>query len=269
MYRLLAIDLDGTLLTPRPQKHITARTRYALQRAFEAGIRIVIATGQNWPVLKDICGSLPIEGLHIVENGAMIVDIKTGEIFAKKLLPPEFILPALAELKQAGFHRAYHTLDQVYADANAPRIRQWYRPPVPAVIEVEDVASLYPKDCIKVVGIGDTSLLRLKRQYLIDRFARTLYVTQSSFDLLEFLHPAVSKAQGLRTIIAELGIQPEEIVAFGDSHNDIEMLRLAGLGVAMGNAEEEVKQAANYVTRSNAEDGVAAVIEKLLSLEPG
>ena len=89
-------------------------------------------------------------------------------------------------------------------------------------------------------------------------------VTQSSFDLLEFLHPEVSKAHGLAMIARDLGIKPEEIIAIGDSHNDIGMLQFAGLGVAMGNADEEVKQVARYVTRSNAEDGVAFVLEELV-----
>ena len=78
------------------------------------------------------------------------------------------------------------------------------------------------------------------------------------------MHPEVSKGNALRIIATDLHIDPEEIVAFGDNHNDIGMLQVAGLGVAMGNAHEEVKAAADYVTLSNAEDGVAVVIEDLL-----
>ena len=89
-------------------------------------------------------------------------------------------------------------------------------------------------------------------------------MTQSSFDLLEFLHPQVSKVNALKAIATDLGIAPEEIVAIGDNHNDIGMIRFAGLGVAMGNAHEEVKSAADYGTLSNSDEGVAAVIEKLM-----
>ena len=135
---------------------------------------------------------------------------------------------------------------------------------MPPVVEVEDVASLYPQSCIKVAGIGEESTLREKRIELERIFAGKLYVTQSSFDLVEFLHPEVSKVNALKTIAADLGIAPEEIVAIGDNHNDIGMIRFAGLGVAMGNAHDEVKASADYVTSSNTEEGVAAVIEKLL-----
>jgi Cof subfamily protein (haloacid dehalogenase superfamily) len=264
MYRLLAIDLDGTLLTPRPERIITARTRRALQRASEAGIHIVIATGQSLPVLQQICGDLPTTGPQIIENGAVIADIQTGQIYRETLLPAEYILPVLTSLKQAGFHRVYHTLLRVFADNGTPRIRQWYTPPVHPVIELEDVASMYPRSCLKVVGVADEGMLRAKRQDLMDAFQGKLYVTQSAFDLLEFLHVDVSKEYGLREIAQGLGIRPEEVIAIGDGHNDIGMLQFAGLGVAMGNAHAEVKRAANYVTLSNYEEGVAAVIEDIV-----
>ncbi len=262
MYRLLAIDLDGTLLTP--QKIITPRTYQALRQAISAGVTIVIATGQTLSVLQNVCADLPLSAPQIIENGAIIADIHSGDILHERLIPPEHILPVLDELRNFGLYRAYHTLHRVYVDRNTPRARNWYRPPVLPAVEVEDVASLYPLSCIKVVGIGEANTLREKRRELERIFAEQLYVTQSSFDILEFLHPEVSKGNALRIIAADLNIMPEEIVAFGDNHNDIGMLRLAGLGVAMGNAHEEVKAAADYVTRSNAEDGVAVVIEEMI-----
>jgi Cof subfamily protein (haloacid dehalogenase superfamily) len=264
MYRLLAIDLDGTLLTPMPHKHITPRAHDALCRAAGAGIAIVIATGQTLQVLRAVCADLPLTAPQIIENGALVVDIESGMALHEKLIPTEHILPTLDTLRAFGLFRAYHTHERVYVDYNTPRARNWYRPPVPPVIEIEDVASLYPQTCIKVAGIGEESTLREKRRELERIFAGTLYVTQSSFDLLEFLHPQVSKVNALKAIATDLGIAPEEIVAIGDNHNDIGMIRFAGLGVAMGNAHEEVKAAADYVTLSNSQEGVAAVIEKLM-----
>jgi Cof subfamily protein (haloacid dehalogenase superfamily) len=264
MYRLLAIDLDGTLLTPPPHKHITPRTYSALRNAADAGMIIVIATGQTLSVLQHVCAELPLEAPQIIENGAVIADVHSGTIFHERLMPPDLILPALAALRRLSLHRAYHTLHRVYVDNDTPRARNWYRPPVPPVIEVDDVANLYPLSCIKVAGIGEESTLREKRRELERIFDGKLHVTQSSFDIVELLHPEVSKGNALSMIAADLAIKPEEIVAFGDNHNDIGMLRMAGLGVAMGNAHEEVKAAADYVTLSNAQDGVAVVIEELI-----
>ena len=264
MYRLLAIDLDGTLLTPPPHKHISPRTYKALRQAADAGMIIVIATGQTLSVLQYVCDELPLSAPQIIENGAIIADIRSGTILHELLIPPDLILPALAALRTFGLHRAYHTLHRVYVDKNTPRARNWYRLPVPPVIEVEDVANLYPLSCIKVAGIGEENTLREKRRELERNFDGKLYVAQSSFDIIELLHPEVSKGNALRVIAKDLQIKPEEIVAFGDNHNDIGMLQFAGLGVAMGNAHEEVKVAADYVTLSNAEDGVAVVIEDLV-----
>ena len=264
MYRLLAIDLDGTLLTPPPHKHISPRTYKALRQAVDAGMVIVIATGQTLSVLQNVCAELPLSAPQIIENGAIIADIRSGSIFHEQLIPPDLILPALTALRTLGLHRAYHTLHRVYVDKDTPRARNWYRPPVPPVIEVEDVASLYPLSCIKVAGIGEESSLREKRRELERIFDGELYVAQSSFDIIELLHPEVSKGNALSMIATDLAIKPEEIVAFGDNHNDIGMLQFAGLGVAMGNAHEEVKVAADYVTLSNAADGVAVVIEELV-----
>jgi Cof subfamily protein (haloacid dehalogenase superfamily) len=264
MYRLLAIDLDGTLLTPPPHKHITLRTYTALRQAVDAGMIIVIATGQTLSVLQNVCAKLPLNAPQIIENGAIIADIHSSAISHEQLIPPELILPALSALHTLGLFRAYHTLNQVYVDKDTPRARNWYRPPVPPVIEIEDAASLYPLSCIKVAGIGEEGTLRKKRRELEHIFDGKLYIAQSSFDIVELLHPHVSKGNALSVIAKDLHIKPEEIVAFGDNHNDIGMLQLAGLGVAMGNAHEEVKVAADYVTLSNAEDGVAVVIEDLV-----
>ena len=232
MYRLLAIDLDGTLLTP--QKLITPRTRDLLCQVSETGIAIVIATGQTSQVLRHECGELPLTAPQIIENGAIVVDIRSGTILHEKLIPEEQILPTLDILRSFDLHRAYHTYERVYVDKNTPRAKNWYRPPVPPAIEVEDVASLYPQKCIKVAGIGDVETLRDKRQELERIFAGQLYVTQSSFDIIEFLHPEVSKGNALKAIVADLGIAPQEVVAIGDNHNDIGMIRFAGLGVAIG-----------------------------------
>src|SRR5215469_8664621 len=220
MYRLLAIDLDGTIRASLPHKHITPRTYTALYKAAAAGMVIVIATGQTLSVLQNVCAELPLHAPQIIENGAIIADIHTGVIFHEQLIPPDLILPALAALRDLGLYRAYHTLHRVYVDKDTPRARNWYRPPVPPVIEVEDVAKLYPLSCIKVAGIGAENTLREKRRELERTFDGKLYVAQSSFDIIELLHPDVSKGNALSVIAKDLHIKPEEIVAFGDNHND-------------------------------------------------
>jgi Cof subfamily protein (haloacid dehalogenase superfamily) len=260
MYRLLAIDLDGTLLTP--QKTITPRTYEAIRQAVAAGMTLVIATGQTLDVLRTVCADLPLKVPQIIYNGAVIADIQSGTVLYERLVPTEYILSTLELMHSNGLHRAYHTHKRVYVDEGTPNARNWYRAPVPPAIEVSGVESLYPQPCIKLVGVGDAITLREKREALEQRLAGQLYVTQASRDLLEFLHPEVSKANALITVARILGISPEEVVAIGDNHNDIGMLQFAGLGIAMGNAHDEVKAAANHVTTHNSENGVALALEE-------
>jgi Cof subfamily protein (haloacid dehalogenase superfamily) len=264
MYRLIAIDLDGTLLTPAPHKQITPRTRRALQAVAATGAYITITTGQSLEVLRAAAAGLPLTGPQIIENGAMIVDPGSGSVLHERLIPPALILPVLAKTRALGLYRAYHTPGGVYVDRHTPRARQWYRPPVPPVIEVDDVATLYPRTCIKLAAVGEQSALPELRRQLQAEFGEALHVTQSAYDLLEFLHPEASKGQALRLVAALLHVSPAEIVAIGDNYNDLEMLRFAGLGVAMGNAPAEVQAAADYVTLDNASDGVAVVLESIV-----
>jgi Cof subfamily protein (haloacid dehalogenase superfamily) len=262
MYRLIAIDLDGTLLTP--QRTISTRTRHALEQAIASGITIIIATGQTRAEMRAICQGIPLRGPQIVYNGAMITDFETGAIIDEQLVPIEAIPAALSILRDLKFYRSYHTYEDVYADQDTPNVRNWYHPPVAPVIEIADVASLYPQPCIKISAIGAAISLREKRAQLEKHFAGQLYVTQSSHDVLDLLHPQISKGHALRTLADKMSISPTEVVAIGDNHNDIGMLRFAGLGIAMGNAHDEVKANANTVTLSNGEDGVAVVIERIL-----
>src|SRR5258708_30554779 len=164
MYRLLAIDLDGTLLTP--QKEITPHTHDILCQVAQAGIVLVIATGQTSQVLRAVCADLPLTAPQIIENGALVVDLVRDTILHEQLIPDEYILPALAALRSSGLDRVYHTHERVYADKDTPRVRTWYRPPVPPVIEVEGVASTYPQRCLKLAGIGVADTMRVKRRAL-------------------------------------------------------------------------------------------------------
>ncbi|GCF11921.1 HAD-IIB family hydrolase [Dictyobacter arantiisoli] len=164
---------------------------------------------------------------------------------------------------QLDLQLCYYTEQQLYIEADLYSHRHWYLAHA-QVKQIDDIGSLCSLPCIKLGAYGDGETLREKRQLLEQRFMGQLYVTQTAHEWLEFLHPEVSKANALRTIAQLLNIPSAEIMAIGDNHNDIEMLRLAGLGVAMGNAHAEIKSVADYVTLSNDEDGAALAIEKFV-----
>src|SRR5258708_9075411 len=148
MYRLLAIDLDGTLLTP--QKEITPHTHHLLCQIAQAGIAIVIATGQTSQVLRAVCADLPLTAPQIIENGALVIDLVRNAILHEQLIPDEYILPALVALRSFGLYRVYHTHERVYPDKDTPRVPTWSHPPVPPVIKVENHANISPHSSINV-----------------------------------------------------------------------------------------------------------------------
>lgn len=260
-YRLLAIDLDGTLLTHH--KRVTPRTRRALHDAAERGCGIVIATGRGFNVLRRYCDGIPLSAPQITYNGAVIHDPASGRDLAQYLVPPEWVRPVLDFLVEAAAWTAMFTPAALYMDRRMPDPAHWMPAPLPPPHLLDDVREVAEQPCIKVVGSGTALAIRQLRPHAVERFGHALYVTQTAAHLLEFLHPEVCKGAALRRIAHLLEIPRDEIIACGDSHNDLEMLEFAGTGVAMGNATAELKAVADMITASNEEDGVAVALEQL------
>jgi Cof subfamily protein (haloacid dehalogenase superfamily) len=264
MYRLLAIDLDGTLLPP--DHIITQRTHTILQRAARAEIRIVIATGRVPTIFRSLLGQLPLNAPQITSNGAAIIDLQTNCVMHEQFVPAAAVLPAIEALRSLDLQICYYTSKHLYMEKPFYATYESNYLANIAAIEIDDITSIAQQPCLKLGAFGDVSSIRAKRLQLERLFKGQLYVTQTSPRWLEILHPDVSKANALKIIVQSFKIKPEEVLAIGDNHNDIEMLRFAGLGIAMGNAHDEVKSVADYVTLKNTEDGVAVALEKFLSL---
>jgi Cof subfamily protein (haloacid dehalogenase superfamily) len=267
MYRLLALDLDGTLLTS--SNRVTPYTLAVLHRAVDTGIKLVVATGRVTYMFRSLVTDVPINAPQITCNGAIIYDIRDNSIIQQLLLPEEIIISLLKTLRELGLYCCYYSDQRLYIDAalaiqshHSPSPQQ-RRTNVPISIS-KDVAEYASLPCIKIAAYGDEYTLQQKRLVIKDRLGGQVYITQTAENCLEFLHPHVSKANALRTILNNYGIAAEDVIAFGDNPNDVEMLQLAGVGVAVANAHQEVKEAANYITQSNDQDGVALAIERFL-----
>lgn len=261
MYRLLAIDLDGTLLTP--QHTLSPYTISVLQKAVDAGMFLVVATGRVPYIFHEIGKQLPLNAPQITSNGSTIIDVHTGDILHEQFIPVDLVLPAMQAVHSLGMQLCCYTDTILYAEKSLYDLGNWYLAGVP-VTTTEDITRLSTTPCIKLGTYGDAAMIREKRQELERMFAGKLYVTQTAQEWLEILHPEVSKANALQIVMRLLDVKPEEVIAFGDNHNDLDMLRVAGLGIAMGNAHDEVKAVADYITTTNAEDGVALAIEKFV-----
>lgn len=240
-YRLIAVDLDGTLLdddgvVPQPN-------RAALDRARRAGIAVCICTGRSH------LESRPVAGDAIAW-------------FARRGLPTVVTHDGYT----AGFH--CYVITRGASQAGMGELRRWTSRAVCAHREVCD----WPTDAPAAVRVGiivprpDAYPLEAEfRRNFAGRLAgQALYVPNADLWVLEFFAPDVNKWTGLLPIADERGIAPAQIVAIGDDVNDIAMIEKAGLGIAMANAHEAVKQVADRIAPSNDEAGVATVINEIL-----
>ncbi|MBC7336377.1 MAG: HAD-IIB family hydrolase, partial [Clostridia bacterium] len=155
-------------------------------------------------------------------------------------------------------------IDRLFVDRVSAATRRYARQSSVPFYEVPDLLALLDRDPIKVVVIHAEEVLDALAEESRRRWGEAVYITKSEPTYLEFLHPEATKGKGLAAVAAYLGILREEVMAIGDSYNDLEMFRYAGFAVAMGNARPEIKAAAHYVAASNEEDGVARVLEEFI-----
>ncbi|WP_186777770.1 HAD family hydrolase [Streptomyces salinarius] len=269
--RLIATDLDGTLL--RDDKSVSPRTVAALAAAEKAGIEVFFVTGRPARWMDVVSAHVHGHGLAICGNGAAVVDLHGGpgkHRFVKvRELPRENALDAVRLLRQAAPGTVY-AVEQTYGFHQEPAYPKLHMEVPDDLLAAEEILApggrAAAEPVLKILAfhpeLDPDAFLALARLALGDR----ANVTRSSPSaLLEISGPDVSKASTLALCCAERGISHEEVVAFGDMPNDVEMLTWAGRSYAMGNAHPDVVAAASGRTVANNDDGVAVVIERMLA----
>jgi Cof subfamily protein (haloacid dehalogenase superfamily) len=259
-YRLVATDLDGTLL--RSDGTVSDRTRAALAGVEEAGAALVFVTGRPPRWMRPIAAATGRRGVAICCNGAVLYDLHDETVLHEQPLQPQALRDVVAalraEIAEVAFAVEYGT---GFAREAGYRTR-WNAGQGDTV--VADLDELARQPAVKLLmrhpTYGADELLARAREVLGD--AATC-VHSSTEGLLEISAPGVTKASALATFAAERGVPPESVVAFGDMPNDLPLLAWAGHAVAVANAHPDVLAAAHEVTGPNDEDGVAVVLERL------
>ena len=265
-YKLIAMDLDGTL--NNDQKIITEKTKAALMAAQKRGIRLALASARPSPGLfkeRDILRLQDYNGILMSYNGGRIVDAATGKVLFETSMDLAQTKQVLRRLEALPVTPILDDGVQFYvADKNGYKVDYECKNNNMTCTEVGKLADFLSFAPIKILmSVQPEELAEVQKQ-IADFLPETLTVVQTAAFYLEVIPKVINKGQGIRDICAVLGIDPSEVISFGDAANDIPMLREAGMGVAMGNAAEAVKAAANMVTLSNNDDGIAVALEKLL-----
>lgn len=272
MVRLLALDLDGTLLE-KDHMHISERTVKILRSAANRGIYVVPTSGRTLGLFPDVLRQLDCVRYAITANGAAVLDVRTGEPVFTSLLS----VNQSAKLLRL-FEETPWLSGEFYCGGRSyltPRAQEYlenaFYPPFWAYIKtlhtrVESLSFLegYPLEKVGVNPVPEEREEELREKL---KEIGPFEMVHTGPKNLELNAPGTSKAEGLRALCRFLGILPEEVAAFGDGGNDVEMLRWAGTSFAMANAPEEVKAAARRVAPSNEEEGVAKMAEELLKIE--
>ena len=273
-YRLLALDVDGTLLDPAGE--LRPAVRDAVIATQQRGLRVVLCTGRRFRTARPLAQALQLDGPLVVHNGALVKDLASGQTLQQSYIAAEMYHPALALLRRLStpmmyvdaFHENVDILTEPMERAH-PFQREYLADQLAHCRIVDDIASPLAHGVLMLSIMADgTNLQALQpvvKQTMGTRGRVHLLVNKNYQGyILEILHAKVSKWQALQQLAAQQGITPEEIIAVGDDHNDLDMIRYAGLGIAMGNAVDTVKAAADAITGSNAEDGLVQALERFI-----
>ena len=266
-YKMIVLDLDGTL-TNR-DKVITAKTKQSLMEAQKRGKKVVLASGRPTYGVVPLAKELELEkygGCILSFNGGIIMDCQTEQVLFQKKLPVEAnrTIIELAMEERVNSILTYQDGLIVTNNGECPYVKIEQRINHLDVLQVENMEEYVDFAVPKFLMCDDGDYLALVEGRVKAALGRDFSVYRSEPFFLEILPKGIDKAQSLEQLLKKMGMKREEMIACGDGYNDISMIQYAGLGVAMENAVLPVRKAADYVTLSNNDDGVAHVVEKFL-----
>ncbi|URZ01795.1 Cof-type HAD-IIB family hydrolase [Clostridium felsineum] len=265
MYKLIALDMDGTLLND--DKTISEENKEAIKMAKSLGYKVVLSTGRPLRGIERYLEELNLvneDDYAIAFNGGLVQNTKTGEILGKKLLKFEDLDRLYKLSKEFNVNIHMLSIDECITPKKNPYSDVEVN--LNQIKLIEKNFSELPKDTVvvKIMMIDSKDNLDNVEKLLPKDIYDDYCVTRSSEIFLEFSPKDIHKGMGLKILSDHLGLKKEELIAVGDAGNDISMIEHAGLGVAMGNAFPSVKECADYITDSNENSGVAKVIHKFM-----
>ena len=274
--RLVALDLDGTLLDPYGK--LTRGVADAVASLRRAGPQILLCTGRRYRTALPVARELGLDGPIITNNGVLVKDLETGRTLQHAFFPGELYADVLGQMRSLApplvYIDAYHEGTDIVTEPieGGHEFQQEYLGDNTEFLRlVPDLGKARPDDVIMMSAMADTESLVALRERAVEALGdrvQTHRLMNKNYqgDILEFLSPEAGKWSALARFAESQGVAPDEIAAVGDDHNDAEMIAGAGVGIAMGNAVDAAKAGAEHVVGSNAEGGAIEAIQKLLRL---
>lgn len=265
IYKLLALDLDDTLLNDRLQ--IPERSRRAVEQAREAGVRVTLATGRMFRSAEPYAEQLGIKDYLITYQGALVRHSVTRETLFHRPVPLNLARELIALVKGYGYHINIYMNDLLFVAERTPESERYAAHssvPLEVVGDLDRFLRKRDEDPTKVLVVAGEEQLDELAAEARPLFGDQLHITKSKPQFLEFSHPDGHKGHALESIAGYYGLRRQEIIAVGDTYNDMEMIEYAGLGVAVGNARPDILKKADYICATNEDCGVADVVERFI-----
>lgn len=274
--KAIVLDMDGTLLTS--EKKISPKTKEALLDAQKNGVKVILASGRPTLGMWEAARELELaenNGFILSYNGSMVTDCTTNEVLFNQPMSIETGQAMLNHLKQFDvipmivkdthlFVNDVYNFIEGMLDEPFNVIKYEAEIGTFKLCEMDDLAAFADFPLNKILVAGHPDYLEAVHKDIHTPFADTATGVFSAPFYFELTAKDISKAHALHTVLASSGIKAEEVISFGDSQNDRSIIDYAGIGVAMGNATDEIKGAADHITLSNDEDGIAVALEKFL-----
>ena len=265
-YQILVLDLDGTLTNSK--KEITEPTKQALIDIQEKGKKVVLASGRPTPGILPLAKELHLEkyGSYILSfNGARIIDCRSKELLYNRTIPSEVIRPIYEMLKSYDMDLLTYTDTHILSGMKTnqfteleSRINQM------PIVQTDDFLSEITFPVNKLLGTGNKEIIAKALEMVKSHFHSQLNIYLSEPFFLEIMPQRIDKAHSLQKLLNSIGLTADSMICCGDGYNDLTMIEYAGLGVAMENAQPLVKESADYITKSNDEDGILHVINEFM-----
>lgn len=266
--KAIAIDLDGTLLNS--DMVVSPRTEKAIKAAAEQGVHIIIATGKTRNSAIDIYKQLGVKTAGIFLQGLSMHD-EDGVVTHQVTLNDNIARQVITFAEDRNFEVFIYSGVRILTKSNA---QEWntklnkYHETCEVIGALQNVVGELPVHKLMIVGKDARSITALRWQLNLQLGTSARVIQAGIPEMLEVLPPGASKGSALKILTKDLRIPAENVMAIGDAENDIEMIQFAGIGVAMGQAEQAIKDIADYVAPTNDEDGVADAIEKFVLPPP-
>jgi len=261
--KLFVSDIDGTLVISG--KYPSEKTVQAFQKMTNAGIMATVATGRMYRAALPMAQAVGIKVPIITYNGALIKSAD-GEILYSSYLEPELVVELVEYFQAAKVHLQTYSEDKLrYAEHNGfSEMYEASQKTLGEAVGWEGLKKFTSRVC-KVLAIFESEEANNKfSEKLKEKFAGRIDVTRSSPTLAEIINPGVSKAAAIKILAKKFGFDKSEVATIGDGDNDLEMLAAAGMSIAMGNANDKVKSACEFVTGNCEDDGLAQAVEKYI-----